>query len=117
MSDLKTFFLVFLVLALMLIIVGCSGQKGDPGSPGESIVGPSGPAGADGTIISVVPLCPGTTTYPGVFVEVAMCINNELYAVYSTPGAFLTKLPPGNYTSNAIGSACNLTVLPNCEIQ
>jgi len=65
--------------------------------------------------VTVVQLCPGVPSYPGVFVEVAFCINNELYAVYSSP-VFLTLLTPGAYSSTAIGSACNLTVEPGCVV-
>ena len=77
--------------------------------------GVAGPAGADGRIATVVPLCPGVSNY-GTFVEVGMCINGQLYAVYSANGGFMTLLAPGNYASNAIGSACNLTVHSNCIV-
>lgn len=92
------------------------GERGPKGDSGDTVVGPAGPRGADGEIAEVIQLCPGTSTY-GVFVEVALCINSKLYAVYSANGGFLTYLAPGNYASNAIGSACNLTVLPNCRVQ
>lgn len=109
-------------------VAGPSGEKGDTGGigpqglPGLSIVGPVGPAGINGTNgvdatpVTVVSLCPGVTTYPGIFVEVALCISGDLYGVYSANGGFLTYLPPGRYTSNAIGSACNLTVGTNCAV-
>ena len=94
---------------------GPTGPKGDPGQPGDQ--GASGPAGSDGTVITIVQLCPGQTAYPGVFIEVAMCINDNLYAVYSANDGFLTLIPPGTYHSNAIGSACNLTVKPHCVVE
>ncbi len=94
---------------------GQNGQDGRDGIDGQD--GAQGPSGADGQPATVVQLCPGTTSYPGVFVEVALCINNELYGVYSANGGFLTKLPQGNYYSNGIGSACNFTVLSNCQIE
>lgn len=103
--------------------VGPKGEQGEPGTPGQDgtpgergDVGERGPAGADGIIASVVPLCPGVTSYPNTFVEVALCINNELYGVYSANGGFLTHLPPGTYSSNAIGSACSLTVALDCVV-
>lgn len=105
----------------LVLFIACAPKKGDVGEtgpqgiPGQSIVGPEGPRGADGQIAQVIPLCPGTSNY-GVFVEVGLCINNKLYAVYSANGGFLTYLAPGNYVSNAIGSACNLTVQPNCVV-
>jgi hypothetical protein len=91
---------------------GTNGQDGDTGPQGVP-----GLAGADGTIVRTVKLCPGETVYPSVFVEEALCINGDLYAVYSANGGFLTRLAPGNYSSNAIGSRCNLQVLSNCEIR
>jgi hypothetical protein len=78
--------------------------------------GSNGANGTDGTVILSKPLCNGTTTYPSVFIEVAFCINNTLYAVYSANNGFMTSLPPGNYSSNAIGSSCNFTVGAGCVI-
>lgn len=101
---------------------GASGASGLNGSDGMSIVGPIGPAGSpgangiDATPITVVDLCPGVTSYPGVFIEVGLCINRGLYGVYSANGGFMTYLPPGNYSSNAIGSACTLTIGSNCMV-
>ncbi len=67
-------------------------------------------------VITTVQLCPGTTTYPSVFVEYALCINNQLYGVYSVNGGFLSLLPPGTYSSNAIGSSCSLTIAADCKV-
>lgn len=86
---------------------GCNGETGPQGL--------QGPQGANGAAATVVPLCPGVSNY-GVFVEVALCLNDSLYAVYSANGGFLTLLAPGNYSSNAIGSACNLTVAAHCKV-
>lgn len=110
--------ILLIALAIALVSAGCAKPKdGEPGLPGErGPVGPQGPAGADGQLATVVKLCPGTTAYPAVFVEVALCINNGLYGVYSANGGFLTYFPPGNYSSAGIGSSCNLTVLPNCLV-
>lgn len=114
-----------LVIALILIAGACAPEKGDRGDDGmqgatgsqgnPGVVGPQGPTGADGQIAQVIPLCPGTSNY-GTFVEVALLINNKLYAVYSANNGFLTYLAPGNYSSNAIGSACNFTVNANNSI-
>ena len=111
-----------LLVILALGVIGCAqpkngstglaGPKGDTGSKGDP-----GPVGQDGKIATVVNLCVGVPHYGTVYVETALCINNQLYAVYSVPGAFLTLLTPGAYSSNGIGSACNLTVLPNCVVQ
>lgn len=93
------------------------GKQGIPGPRGEQgVPGLQGPRGSDGTQITVVKLCPGATSYPNVFVEVAMCIDSKLYAVYSANNGFLTYLPPGRYQSNAIGSACSFTVGAGCEV-
>lgn len=89
-------------------------RPGPQGLPG--LIGPTGPGGTAGSTITFVNLCPGVTVYPTAFVEVAMCMNGDLYGVYSANSGFMTYLPPGNYTSNAIGSACNLTVLSNCQV-
>ena len=69
-----------------------------------------------GTVISPVQFCPGTTSYPGEFNEIGFCINNNLYAVYSANSGFLTYIPNGYYTSNAINSSCNFYVNSNCII-
>lgn len=112
---------VFGLVILAVILSACAGPKGDRGDDGQSVVGPkgdrgeTGAMGADGEIARVVPLCPGTSNY-GVFIEIGLCINNQLFGVYSANGGFLTLLAPGNYSSNAIGSACNLTVEPNCVV-
>ena len=94
---------------------GIDGRNGENGATGP--VGTTGPAGADGHIAVVIPLCAGTPTYASVFVEVALCINQELYAVYSANGGFLTKILPGTYSSNAIGSRCDFKVIQNCQIE
>lgn len=113
---------VGLFIWAIVLLTGCQGPEGirgpigATGSSGQSIVGPQGPAGQNGsngldsTPIAVVNLCTEAPSYPGVFVEVALLINNRLYAVYSQNGGFMTYLPPGNYSSNGIGSACNFTV-------
>jgi hypothetical protein len=90
------------------------------GIAGQSIVGPTGPQGAPGTDltpINVVQFCPGTTNYANEFNEVGYCIAGNLYAVYSANDGFMSEIPPGNYTSDGIGSSCNFTVLANCGIQ
>ena len=67
--------------------------------------------------ITPIQLCPNVKpTYPTTFPEVAFCIDDTLYAVYSANDGFLTSLPLGAYTSNAIGSACNFVVGANCSI-
>jgi len=115
------------LLGLIAGIVGCSepeqgpqgvaGQTGATGPQGpRGDTGATGPAGADGQPARVVQLCPGVTVYPSAFVEVALCINNQLYAVYSANGGFLTHILPGLYNSNAIGSACSFTVVDSCLV-
>lgn len=115
---------LFCALAYVFTTTGCSPVgssveyvQGPKGDPGLTVVGPPGPAGLDGTdaSIGIVQLCPGVSTH-SVFVEIALCINNDLYAVYSAHGGFMTYLAPGGYSSNGIGSACNFTVSPNCVV-
>lgn len=112
---------VLMMLAVLVLMSACAkpkdglagkdGSRGEQGPPGNT-----GPAGIDGLPAKVVNLCPGVTSYPGVFVEVALCLNSRLYGVYSANGGFLTELIPGSYSSNAIGSACNLVVHDNCVV-
>lgn len=84
------------------VSVVCNGLNGEQGAQGI--------AGVNPTPITVVPLCPGINSYPGVFIEVGLCINNNLIGVYSANGGFATTLSSGSYSSNAIGSSCNLTI-------
>jgi hypothetical protein len=93
-------------LMCLLFVIGCG-----PGPQGAQ-----GQAGANGTTISSVQFCPGVPSYPSTFPEVGFCIDNNLYAVYSYNNGFLTLIPPGYYNSNAVGSNCNFTVLPNCQV-
>jgi hypothetical protein len=102
----KTLLVLFL-LSLTACGQGPQGPAGPQGVRGDR--GETGPGGADGTAVTLVPLCPGVANY-GVFVEQALCINGKLYGVYSAHGGFLAHFADGEYKSNAIGSACNLTV-------
>jgi hypothetical protein len=125
-----------LLLLLMISISACKGNQGSAGPqgpvgiPGETgpqgAIGPTGASGANGingangsngTIITVVQFCPGVDpSYPSTFPEVGLCINNNIYAVYSANDGFLTLITPGLYESNAVGSSCTFTVGDNCEI-
>jgi hypothetical protein len=97
-------------LFLFLIVLnGCV-------SPSPEIL--QGPPGTPGTVITTVQFCPNVVSiYPTTFPEYGLCINGNVYAVYSANDGFLTLTPPGTYNSNAIGSACAFTILPNCVIQ
>lgn len=115
---------LFIIVAILL--ASCAqGPQGIPGIPGNTgpigetgATGPQGAAGADGTIIVPIQFCPGVTpTYPNKFPEYGLCINNQVYAVYSANDGFLTLTPPGTYNSNAVGSNCNFKILVNCVIQ
>lgn len=86
----------------------CNGQNGAQGVQGLQ--------GNDATI-TVVQFCPGATSYPSEFNEVGFCLNGQVYGVYSANDGFASLLPPGAYTSNAIGSSCNFTILTNCQVQ
>lgn len=90
------------------VLINCSG---------EMTFLRDGVNGSDATPVTTVKLCPGTTTYPSKFVEIAFCISGSLFGTYSANGGFSTELPPGAYSSNAINSSCNFTVGPNCTIQ
>lgn len=88
-----------------------NGAKGNTGNTGAT-----GAAGTPGTVISSVQLCPGTPSYPSKFIEVAFCISDQLYAVYSANDGFMTLIPSGTYSSNGIGSSCTLTVAAHCVV-
>lgn len=96
---------------------GAAGSTGATGSAG--VTGPTGEAGVNGTngtVVVAVQFCSGTPTYPTTFPEVGFCINNNLWAVYSQNGGFLTELPLGNYSSDGINSSCSFTVGSNCSV-
>lgn len=97
-----------------LVLNGEKGNTGDTGSKGDT--GEQGTSGTPGTMISAIKLCDGTTTYASTFIEVAFCIDNKMWAVYSLNGGFLTELPPGNYNSNGVGSSCTFTIGNNCQV-
>lgn len=110
-------YISLIVLIALIGLVHCgrgvSGPPGPAGNTGSSGVGMVGPTGADGTIITPVQFCPGPSIYPSNFPEYGLLINGKVYGVYSANSGFLAYLPPGEYTSNAIGSSCNFTINAN----
>lgn len=116
-------FYFFAILANAVFVLNSCAPKtttevrGTPGITGATGgQGANGHDGEDATPVTVVQLCPGHSTYPSVFLEYAICLQGQLYGVYSSNGGFLALLPPGTYSSNAIGSACTLTIGTNCEV-
>lgn len=99
---------VFLLSLLALTACGAQGPTGTNGTNGSN--------GTDGSTITTVQFCSASTVYPSTFSEVGLCINGNLWAVYSANDGFLTEIVPGAYTSDGIGSSCNFTVLPNCIV-
>ena len=92
-----------------------NGTPGDTGATGPT--GNQGATGTPGTVVYAVQFCPNvTTSYPNTFAEVAFCINNSLWAVYSQNDGFLTEVVPGTYSSDGINASCTFTVGSNCEI-
>jgi len=90
----------------------CNGVDGGIGP-----VGPVGPPGNNATPVTVVQFCPNNKpVYPSVFPEVGLCLNGNLYGVYSQNDGFMAYLPPGLYESNAVGSQCTFTITANCGI-
>lgn len=83
----------------------CNGQTGAQGVRGA--------AGAAGTVITPVSFCGGPSVYPSTFPEYGLLINGQMYGVYSANDGFLALLPPGTYSSNAIGSSCSFVINPN----
>jgi hypothetical protein len=80
---------------------------------GTSNLVSNGMNGSPGTVVAPLQFCPGTPSYPSKFIEVGFIINGSVYAVYSQNGGFMTLIPPGNYTSDGIGSSCNFTLNSN----
>lgn len=97
---------------------GASGISGSNGSDGQNgLDGSNGINGTNGTVITSIQLCNGITpSYPSTFPEVALCIDNQLYAVYSANDGFLVLLTPGVYSSNGINASCTFTVGQNCGV-
>lgn len=91
---------------------GVNGQDGQNG-----INGVNGTNGQDGTQVTPIKFCTESASYPARFPEYGLCLNDSLYAVYSANGGFLALLPEGNYSSNAIGSACSFKVKAHCQIE
>jgi hypothetical protein len=76
----------------------------------------NGVDGRNGTLVTPIQFCPGTPSYPSTFPEVGFCIEGDIYAVYSANDGFLTKIEPGTWESNAVGSRCNFHVGSNCTV-
>lgn len=88
----------------------CNGAAGTPGTPGHD--------GVDLTPISFVQFCQGVQpSYPDSFAEIGICVNHNLYGVYSANGGFMVLLPPGAYSSNGINASCGFTVTADCGVQ
>lgn len=83
---------------------------------GSSSLVLNGTNGMAGTTVTPIQFCPGVTTYPNEFNELGFCILGNIYAVYSIPGAFMTLIPPGEYSSTGVNSTCTFTVGINCSI-
>jgi hypothetical protein len=85
----------------------------------------NGTAGSNGVtpiippqqVVTTVKFCPQTPSYPNTFVEYGICLNNQVWGVYSANGGFLALLPPGAYSSDGINSSCNFTILANCVVK
>ena len=77
---------------------------------GTSSLISNGSPGSPGTVVAPLQFCPDTPSYPSTFIEVGFVISGSVYAVYSSNGGFMTLIPPGRYTSNAINSRCDFTL-------
>lgn len=95
------------LIVLCLILSACAGSKGDLGA-----------TGANGAAVTVVTFCPGTTPPPlSTFPVTGLCINNQVYGIYTSSTSFLGVLPVGSYNAASIDSACSFNILPDCVIQ
>jgi hypothetical protein len=97
---------------------GTNGTNGATGATGQTgATGTNGTNGTNGTVITPVQFCTGDTgSYPSTFPEVGFCINNNLYAVYSANGGFLTEVLPGTWSSDGINASCTFTVAADCKV-
>jgi len=112
--------IVFLT-ALTLSACGKQGPQGSQGLIGpQGLTGSTGAAGAPGTNatpVTVVQLCSGCApAYPSTFAESAVCLQGQLYGVYSANGGFLALLPPGAYSSDGINCSCSFTISAGCKV-
>lgn len=96
---------------------GIDGIQGLPGSQGpQGVAGLPGLPGTNGSVVTFVKFCTQVTNYPSTFPEYGLCVDGDVYAVYSANGGFGVKLPQGTYNSNAINSSCTFVVGSNCSI-
>lgn len=117
--------IMFMCLILLIVCTACGKPKqGDVGPAGKTgtagsvgATGPQGVPGVDITPVQIINVCPAfTPSYPNTFPEYVICLQDELYGVYSANGGFMALLPPGNYSSNGIGASCTFTVEAHCVI-
>lgn len=100
---------------------GADGHDGATGATGatgaQGIAGTNGTDGKDGTVVAPIQFCGKSHgSYPSTFPEVGFCIDDEIYAVYSANGGFLTEVLPGTWSSDGINSSCTFTVKPHCVV-
>jgi len=94
--------------------VVCNGATGPQGE-----TGPQGLQGIQGLSgVSAVQFCPNyAASYPNVFPEFGLCVNNAIYAVYwDNKNAWLAEVVPGYYSSTSTSAPCNFTVTLGCNI-
>ena len=101
---------VLQTIEVTTMVITCNGLNGAQGIAGVN--------GTNATPVTAIQLCPASfiPTYPSIFPEVAFCISNKMYGVYSANGGFMTYLPIGNYNSNGINASCNFNIQANCVV-
>lgn len=103
--------LTLLMALIALTSCGNRGKMGKTGMPGQD--------GQDAEIITVK-FCPNLIdSYGTQYSEYGVCINNKVYAVYSTNNqSFLTELSAGRYTTTTPFGNCQFTVVEgSCEVE
>jgi hypothetical protein len=94
---------------------GPVGSQGPTGAPG--LDGLNGNNGSPGTVVTPIQFCPNVTAgYPNNFPEYGLCVNNQMYGVYSTNGGFLALLPPGEYSSDGVNADCTFEIEVDCVV-
>ena len=87
------------------------------GSSSLLLNGTNGSDGTAGTLVTAIQFCGSVTgSYPSTFPEIGFCINNNIYAVFSTNGGFLTEVLPGTWSSDGINASCTFTVSAGCVV-
>ena len=112
----------FAMILVLFSLVSCgkNGQDGHNGLNGiDGINGVDGRDGKDASL-TIIKFCPNLEDDVGnKYLEKGLCIDNKVYAVYSSNGlSALTEIPVGLYvTTSPAGKNCTFEVKSNCIVE